>query len=222
MPAEDDQSRSLSAPDPDPSGQRAETEEALGESISLAADLALISRARAGDAEAFDSLMRQHMDRVYALAYRMLRDREEALDVVQEVFIRLHGSIGSLRAEGHVTAWLYRVCVNRCIDHTRRRRAETVPLDEATLADAAHAEPDQALERRELQRAVLAAVDALPPRQRAVFLLRHYEHLSLEEIGRSLGCATGTVKAHLSRATAKVREALAEYLGRSPRGGESA
>jgi RNA polymerase sigma-70 factor (ECF subfamily) len=96
---------------------------------------------------------------------------------------------------------------------------ETVPLDEGLHA-AESDSPEENLERRELQRVLLAAVDTLPPRQRAVFLLRHYDYLSLEEIGESLGCAEGTVKAHLSRATAKVREALAEYLGRSPKDGE--
>lgn len=191
----------------------------MAESMTLAADPALVSRARAGDAEAFDALMRQHMDRVYALAYRMLRDREEALDVAQEVFIKLHGSIGSLRAEGQVAGWLYRVCANQCIDRGRRRRVETVPLEEEMHAEASDS-PAETLEHRELQRMMLAAVDALPPRQRAVFLLRHYDYLSLEEIAQSLGCATGTVKAHLSRATAKVREALSEYLGRRPEGGE--
>jgi len=191
----------------------------VAESMTLAADPALVSRARAGDAEAFDALMRQHMDRVYALAYRMLRDREEALDVAQEVFIKLHGSIGSLRAEGQVAGWLYRVCANQCIDRGRRRRVETVPLEEEMHAEASDS-PAETLEHRELQRMMLAAVDALPPRQRAVFLLRHYDYLSLEEIAQSLGCATGTVKAHLSRATAKVREALSEYLGRRPEGGE--
>jgi RNA polymerase sigma-70 factor (ECF subfamily) len=193
--------------------ERNEAEQGVGESVSLAAEVALISRARAGDARAFDALMAQHMDRIYGLAYRMLRDREEALDVVQEVFIKLHGAMGSLRAEGQVGAWLYRVCVNQCVDRKRRRRVEVVPLDEGMHADGGDS-PAETLERRELERVVLAAVDTLPPRQRAVFLLRHYEYLSLEEIGRSLGCAEGTVKAHLSRATGKVREALAEYLKR--------
>jgi len=198
---------------------RKEARQGVAESMTLAADPALVSRARAGDAEAFDALMRRHMDRVYALAYRMLRDREEALDVAQEVFIKLHGSIGSLRAEGQVAGWLYRVCANQCIDRGRRRRVETVPLEEEMHAEASDS-PAETLEHRELQRMMLAAVDALPPRQRAVFLLRHYDYLSLEEIAQSLGCATGTVKAHLSRATAKVREALSEYLGRRPEGGE--
>ena len=198
---------------------RKEARQGVAESMTLAADPALVSRARAGDAEAIDALMRRHMDRVYALAYRMLRDREEALDVAQEVFIKLHGSIGSLRAEGQVAGWLYRVCANQCIDRGRRRRVETVPLEEEMHAEASDT-PAETLEHHELQRMVLAAVDALPPRQRAVFLLRHYDYLSLEEIAQSLGCATGTVKAHLSRATAKVREALSEYLGRRPEGGE--
>jgi len=220
----DDEKRESDAEQPSGTASEPEGQEAgqgVSESVSLAADAALISRARAGDSEAFDALMRQHMDRVYGLAHRMLRDREEALDVVQEVFIKLHGAIGSLRAEGQVGAWLYRVCTNHCIDRSRRRR-ETVPLEENLHADGSESRPEESLERRELQRVVLAAVDALPPRQRAVFLLRHYEYLSLEEIGQSLGCATGTVKAHLSRATGKVRKTLAEYLGRRPQGGDEA
>jgi RNA polymerase sigma-70 factor (ECF subfamily) len=222
MPADDKERESdaeQASGAPEPEGQ--EAGHGVSESVSLAADVGLVSRARAGDTEAFDALMRQHMDRVYALAYRMLRDREEALDVVQEVFIKLHGAIGSLRAEGQVGAWLYRVCTNHCIDRSRRRR-ETAPLEEDLHADGSESRPEESLERRELQRVVLAAVDGLPPRQRAVFLLRHYEYLSLEEIGQSLGCATGTVKAHLSRATSKVRTALAEYLGRRPEGGDGA
>ncbi|MDO8586121.1 MAG: RNA polymerase sigma factor [Armatimonadota bacterium] len=176
-------------------------------------DRYLIARFRAGEVEAFDRLMDLHMDRVYRVAWQALHDHEESLDATQEVFIRLHGALPRLGEVNSLAAWLYRVCVNHCIDRKRRPGRETRTLSEEeweTLRGPEHSEPEWSTEQAELGVVIRSAVGELPKQQRAAFILRHYEHLSLVEIAEALGCCEGTVKCHLSRATSALRDKLRE------------
>jgi len=176
-------------------------------------DRYLIARFLAGEVEAFDRLMDLHMDRVYRVAWQALHDHEEALDATQEVFIRLHKALPRMEELNSLTAWLYRVCVNYCIDRKRRPGRDTRTLSEEeweTLRGPECGEPEWSAEQAEQSAVIRSAVGELPKRQRAAFILRHYERLSLIEIADALGCCEGTVKCHLSRATSSLRDKLRE------------
>jgi RNA polymerase sigma-70 factor, ECF subfamily len=174
-------------------------------------DEVLIIRFQQGEAEAFDRLMALHMNKVYGLAWGVLRNREDALDAAQEVFIRLHGALGRFPASDNLGAWLYRVCLNHCIDRQRRNRRPRVEMtddDWDRLQGSEREEPEFRAHQSETGRIIRKAVDTLPERQRLVFILRHYNLLSINEIGEAIGCTSGAVKAHLSRATGNLRDRL--------------
>ena len=177
-------------------------------------DREIMARLAAGDREALAPLMELHYRRLYRIALAYLRQREDALDVVQEAFVRAFQA--APRWDGAAAGpWLSRITVNLAIDRWRRnrRRADTfTPLAEddhtASLADKSPA-PDGRLHAREVGERLQAALGRLPERQRAVVVLRHYQELSLEEIAQALGMSLGTVKSSLHRALQRMRLSLA-------------
>ena len=178
-------------------------------------DELLVARFRAGDSEAFDRLMALHMDQVFGLAWSVMRDREEALDAAQEVFVKLHRMLPRFQEGHNLSAWLYRVCLNHCIDVKRRARNTEFELTEDEwdrLQGCDQDDPSWCLQNRELRIAIRKAVDQLPERQRVAFILRHYRFMSLAEVAETMGCSVGAVKSHLSRATAHLRDTLAGYV----------
>lgn len=171
----------------------------------------LINSFKRGDADAFDRLMELHTDKVFALAWSVMMNREDAMDAVQEVFIKLYKSPPSLSESDNLNAWLYRVCLNHCIDRKRRAKISRIELtddDWDRMQGEERDEPEYRIYQSEIGRVIRTAVDRLPERQRLVFVLRHYRLLSINEIAQVLGCTTGAVKAHLSRATARLRDRL--------------
>jgi RNA polymerase sigma-70 factor (ECF subfamily) len=178
-------------------------------------DELLIARFKSGDAEAFDRLMALHMDLIFGLAWSVLHNREEALDAAQEVFIKLHRVLPRFEQASNLSAWLYRVCLNHCIDVKRRARKTEFELTEdewERLRGCDEDDPSWCLQNRELNAAIRKAVDHLPDRQRSAFLLRHFQFMSLAETAEAMGCSVGAVKSHLSRATAHLRGSLAGYV----------
>lgn len=174
-------------------------------------DEILIREFQRGDAQAFDRLMAIHTDKVFALAWGVLQNREDAMDAAQEVFIRLYGALGRFSPSDNLNAWLYRVCLNHCIDRKRRAKRSAVEMAEEDwerLPGSQSDEPEYRACQSETGRIIRQAVDQLPERQRLVFVLRHYKLLSINEIGDAIGCTPGAVKAHLSRATAHLRDWL--------------
>ncbi len=165
---------------------------------------ALLARATAGDAAAFGTLVRMHQRPVYSLALRMLSDRHQAEDLAQEVFLQLYRSLAHLESEDHLSFWLRRVTMHRAIDRLRReRRYAAVPLADAEMAsDSADADP--ILERR-----LRGLLEELAPAARAVIVLRYQEDLDPVEIGRTLKMSVNTVKSHLKRSLALLRERMA-------------
>jgi len=177
----------------------------------LTEDGVLISRFQEGEAEAFDRLMALHTDKVFALAWGVLQNREDAMDAAQEVFIKLHSTLPRFSPSDNLNAWLYRVCLNHCIDRKRRAKWTSSELsddDWERLQGSKDDEPEFRAYQSEMGRIIRKAVDQLPERQRVVFILRHYKLLSINEIGDAMGCTPGAVKAHLSRATANLRDRL--------------
>jgi RNA polymerase sigma-70 factor (ECF subfamily) len=177
----------------------------------------LLARLRRRDERAFAELVRGHQDRVYDLCVRMLGDREEALDVAQEVFVALHGSIGQFRGDSRLSTWIFKVAKNHCLNRLkylgRRQRGKTdelsdVPEDELA-AHGTEPGPQEALLGKEQQARVQAAIARLPEEQRLLVVLRDIEGLSYDEIVQITDQPEGTVKSRLHRA----RSALAAILG---------
>lgn len=183
--------------------RRTEADERRGE------DRQLVARVRAGDLDAFEELYRRHSSGVFGLALRMLQNRADAEDLVQEIFLQAHDKLPSFQGRSAFGTWLYRLAVNRCLDHLRSRRAKeqarTEPLP-PTLAADRHPAGTRILE---LER----AIGELPPSTRAAFLLhdvRGYDH---REVGEILGVAVGTSKSLVHRARLKLRGRLQRPSG---------
>jgi RNA polymerase sigma-70 factor (ECF subfamily) len=160
-------------------------------------DRETINACREGDPDAFRALFEAHKDRVYSIALRYSGDAAAAMDISQDTFLKLFSSIGEFRGESTFETWLYRMVVNRCLDH-RRRVLRRIPFVESLLAAGESAL--QGLLRAETAQGVQQAVAKLPADQRIVVVMRYTEGRSYEEIAELLGCSRGTVASRLSRA----------------------
>lgn len=196
--------------------------------MSSMADSIAAARAAAATSD-FSAWMMAEQGRVFRLCQRMLGDSDEAGSATQDVFLKAFQAWSRSAAElEDPSRWVMRIAVNTCLDRLRsrrwqfwRRRPEGDD-EELILSMAPSAEPDGEARvfAREIGARLAEALERLSPRQRAVFVLRHFEDLSLEEIAAQLGLDVGTVKAHLARAVARLREELKELYGMS-RGGRA-
>jgi RNA polymerase sigma-70 factor (ECF subfamily) len=181
-------------------------------------EAALIQRCAAHDEDACAELVSEHQRMVYQLSLNLLGDHNEALDLSQEVFLRVFRTIHSFRGQSALRTWIYRIVVNQARNRQRwwrrRHRSQQVSLDEHIRDHGDPPEPtdgaapDRMLCRKELAGQIRAALDGLPFDQKTAVVLREIDGLSYEEIGFSLGIAVGTVKSRLARA----REALRAQL----------
>ena len=191
---------------------------ALTWSDSASADWALVQQCAAGDEDACTRLVTDHQRMVYQLALHLLGDQQEALDLSQEVFLRVFQMLPKFRGQSTLRTWIYRIVVNHASNRQRwwrrRRRSQQVPLDEEVAMHGDLPEsrnfalPDRVLQQREIAGLVWRALDELPFDQRAVVVLREIDGLSYEEIAASLGVVVGTVKSRLARARENLRDAL--------------
>lgn len=182
-----------------------------------ASDEVLAERVRSsGDVAAFSLLVTRYRGRVVALSRRMLGvgSAEEAEDVAQEAFVAAYDKRASFRRGEPFRPWLYRIAVNRCLDRLRAQTRRPVPVPIGSVPEPAseQSDPVEALLMEESEARLAEAVAGLPPKLRAVFLLRHLDDLSYEEIASATGVPMGTVKTHLFRARAQLRQALTGYL----------
>lgn len=182
-------------------------------------EAALIQRCAAGDEAAFAELVADNQRMVVQLALNLLGDRDEALDLSQEVFLRVFRTIGGFRGQSALKTWIYRIAVNQARNRhrswRRRHRADQVSLEAhvATHGDfrsGAESGPDRVLAQKELAARLKSALDGLPFDQRTAIVLREVDGLSYEEIAYSLGVAVGTVKSRLTRARHTLRLELRE------------
>jgi RNA polymerase sigma-70 factor (ECF subfamily) len=172
----------------------------------------LLERLRAGDRDAFETLVISYQHRVFGVALRMLGSRAEAEEIAQEVFLRAHRALGEFRGEARLSTWLYaiasRLCLNRLASPDRR-----VARGDDALADVPAPLPDAAaaVERAELDAALRQAIAELPEERRIVLVLRDLEGLSYEEIAEALALELNTVRSRLHRARQQLREKLERF-----------
>lgn len=173
--------------------------------------------------EAFDLLVERYQERAYRIAWSIVRDREEAKDCSQEAFLRLHESAGSFAGQSKFSTWFYRIVVNCCLDHQRRRRgwrrllgwrdrrdeAPDAP-DPVEQAAAPFADPVEGLDRERRMSRVWALVEELSPQQRAAVTLSCREGLTTKDIAAVLSLSEATVRVHLHRALNTLRRRLGD------------
>jgi RNA polymerase sigma-70 factor (ECF subfamily) len=163
-----------------------------------------------GDREAFGTLVARHQQRMWAIAVRTLRDREEAADAVQDACLSAYRSAGSYRGEARVTTWLHRIVVNACLDRARRRAVRpTVPLPEQPPAD-----PRDRLSERETTLDVEQALATLPDDQRVALVLVELQGMSIQEAAQVLEVPEGTVKSRCFRGRARLAVQLGHLRNR--------
>jgi RNA polymerase sigma-70 factor (ECF subfamily) len=180
----------------------------------------LVRRCAGGDQAACAELVTTHERMVYQLAFHLLGTREEALDLSQEVFLRVFRTMGSFRGQSSLRTWIYRIVINQASNRQRwfrrRRQSDQVSLDAHQQAHgelpqrADLAAPDRLFARKEAAARLWQAMDRLPFDQRTAVVLREFDGLSYEEIAFSLDIAVGTVKSRLTRARQALRADLLE------------
>lgn len=177
-------------------------------------DAALVARARTGDFAAFETLVRAYRNEVYRLAYHFVRDREEAWDVSQEVFIKVYRSLGSFRGEASFKTWLMRITANQCKDYLKKGRVKTVEYNDAVETQesgetsGSGRDPARDAQAKEIGGAILKALDRLSMKHRTAFILREFEGLSYEEMAQVMGCTIGTVMSRLHHARKRMQASL--------------
>ena len=189
-------------------------------------DLTLVKRVRGGDQRAFKLLVERYQRKVYAVALGMLKDKEEAMDVSQEAFVKVYKYLDHFKGDASFYTWLYRITVNICIDIIRKRAGaggEAVEFDETMPMDVSEANigalgsrlgtnPQKSALRRELAEKIQEALATVPEKHRAILLLREVEGMSYEDLARTLDIPKGTVMSRLFHARAKVQKILSQYL----------
>jgi RNA polymerase sigma-70 factor (ECF subfamily) len=185
-------------------------------------DQDVVLRARSGQEAAYRELIRRYERPVFALLFRMVRDRELAEDLAQETFVKALNAIDSYRPEFKFSSWIFKIANNAAIDHLRRRELDTLSLDGSPHAETPEAmqatalqigarqeSPLDTVEARELGMAIEAAIGSLRPEYRSCILLRHVEGRAYEEIAEILNLPLGTVKTYIHRARNELRLSLA-------------
>jgi RNA polymerase sigma-70 factor (ECF subfamily) len=182
-------------------------------------DREVIEACQRGDWDAFRVLFEAHKDRVYSIALRYCGDESAAMDIAQETFLKLFSSIQDFRGHASFESWLYRIVVNRCLDHQRRGR-RLMPFLNGLLdiVSAPAASVLQELLRAEMTKDVQRIVGTLPPEQRIVVVLRYTEGLAYDQIAEILGCSAGTVASRLNRAHKVLERRLSHLRVRGGRG----
>jgi len=180
-------------------------------------DQILIKKALAGNESAFSLLLNKHKDAVYRIIVKIVHNRDEAQDLVQETFMKAFGSLSSYKCQYRFTTWLYKIAANSCIDFLRKRRLISVSLDQPLktkdgevrieLPDWTY-NPEKDLASRQKFLSIEAAIDLLPRKYREVIVLRHKQDKPYEEIAEILGIPVGTVKARIFRARELLKKKL--------------
>lgn len=192
---------------------------------SVQDEAGLIRAAQAGDQLAFERLVHSYDQQVLRLAYNLLRSQEDARDIYQEAFLRVHRNLHTFRFDCSFHTWLYRIVTNLCLDHLRKRKVRreepsVIATEDGGVKDrasevaerAATSDPQRQLMSRQLQDRISTVLEGLTPRERAVFEMRHHQGMRLRAIGEVLGTTEEAAKNCLFRATQKMRSALGDFV----------
>lgn len=171
-------------------------------------DAALVDRYLTGDIAAFNELMIRYERQIYRVCYRFVENREDAMDLAQEVFIKAFEHLSSFRRESSVKTWLYRIAMNHCINHVKKNAREFVEITEFTGSIRPSIQSD--IEGREQRAQLRRMVQYLPPKQKAILEMRINEELSYEEIAKMSGRSVSTIKASVFFALEKLRKLVKE------------
>jgi RNA polymerase sigma-70 factor (ECF subfamily) len=181
----------------------------------------LIARCQRGDLSAYEPLVNKYRDRVYAQAYNLTRNADDATDLCQETFVKAWKSLKNFRGQSSFYTWLYRIATNLGIDLIRsKEKNPTTQFDDAlekeeTTENQPYAHqrlPSDDVMRKELGQCIDAAIAKLSPEHREVVVLREFEGLDYKEIAQSVGCSIGTVMSRLHYARANLQKMLKQYL----------
>ena len=180
-----------------------------------------VERAQSGDSEVFRLLVEHYSRALFRLAFRMTGNEQDAEDVVQETFLRAYRQLGHFEARASFSTWLYRIAANYSLDLIRmrrrheekRERGNSQDRDILQLIPETSPSPDRLLYGNEVKDRVNAALDELTAQERTAFVLRHFEGLSIDEIGQALGTGTNATKHSIFRAVQKLRRSLEPLVG---------
>jgi len=180
-------------------------------------DAGVVKRCLAGEERAYRILVERYQARIFSLALRMVRQREDAQDLTQETFVRMFRAAERYDPNRPFAAWLFTIASRLCIDHLRRRRMKTVSLSQPEFESGEERTmdvvdqgpgPDELTTRAEEEKRVQALIDSLPPHYKIVVMLRHQQDLAYDEIASALDLPLGTVKARIHRARLLLRGRL--------------
>lgn len=190
-------------------------------------DRELVELARKGDRDAFRTLFERYHRRAYALAFGVLRHQDDALDVVQDAFIKAHKYLDKFEGNSSFYTWLYRIVMNLAIDHLRKhRRVRPVELDEQHLEEGAQADdtllpkmlggnPGRALMDKQIRARIDEALRELSENHRSVLVMRELEGMSYEEMAQAMSCSKGTIMSRLFHARRNMQKRLADLFDRT-------
>lgn len=183
-------------------------------------EMELVKRAQKGDVAAFEILIEEYQKRIFSVAYRMMQHQEDAADLTQEVILKLFKNLDKFKGDSQFSTWVYRIATNTCLDAIKKsRRHVTYSLDKEIETDDGSIAgelpdkgptPEEVAERKDVQRAVYAAIDKLGKEHKQVIVLRDLQGLSYEEIAQILQCSVGTVKSRISRARGNLKKLLSQ------------
>lgn len=189
-------------------------------------DAALVDAYRAGDVRAMRTLLRRYERKVYGQAFGFLRNREDALDVTQEAFLRVHRNLDGFSGQSSFYTWLYRIVANLCIDRIRRsKRHRDVEFDDGLRHDEGDVavdpdgslrrfgDPEDQIRRREITSAVGESLDALSDKHRSVIVMRELQGMSYAEMAEAMNCSKGTIMSRLFHARKNMQRLLVDRLG---------
>jgi len=179
--------------------------------------LGLTDRILAGESGAFEELVNQHQRLVNHVVFRMIPDKDDRLDICQDVFMKVYQNLGSFRADAKLSTWIARIAYNRCVDYLSKKRipVSDQPLEEAVQFVAGREiGPDDRTAGRDVRKILEGEIERLPVQYKTIITLFHLEEMSYDEIGKIMKLPEGTVKSYLFRARRMLKDRLAAKYSR--------